>query len=518
MILWVALALLAALTAAAVALPLLRGGRSGEAARPGAVYRAQLEEIEREREAGLLAPEAADEARREIARRLLAAEDQAGKRAPAAVQDRPSAGAAAIAGVLVAGLATGLYLIFGAPEQPGRPLDSRDLLAEAEAKDCEAREAFFRLRLMPDPTRSETWIRERPPEWSAFADAAACAGDFPVAFAAARMAVELKGGAATAEDRIAVALAAASLEEGRLSDATRATLADASAADPANAWARFFDAYEIERGGNAEGARAAFFAILQEPARAAREAFVSRALRAAVDSGSCAMRATFYQLYLLPDPQRPESWKGDAPGWTQFGRGNLCLGRFDLAAIAFRAVLRLAGADAAAENFVDLGVAATEAAGGEVTEEARAAFREALARDARNVPARVYLATARLQSGDAAGAAGELEAIMAELPADSSWRAVVESRLAEARAAPQGPAPADIAGDPQIRGMVDGLAARLEAEPNDLDGWLLLMTSYVRLGEADNARAAAAKARETFKDDEAALARIEAKAKELGLA
>ncbi len=44
-----------------------------------------------------------------------------------------------------------------------------------------------------------------------------------------------------------------------------------------------------------------------------------------------------------------------------------------------------------------------------------------------------------------------------------------------------------------IRAMVDGLAARLEADQGDLDGWLRLARADKVLGE--NAKSAAAKAR-----------------------
>ena len=47
-----------------------------------------------------------------------------------------------------------------------------------------------------------------------------------------------------------------------------------------------------------------------------------------------------------------------------------------------------------------------------------------------------------------------------------------------------------------IRGMVDGLAARLEANPNDVDGWLRLSRSYGVLGESAKSIDAARKARE----------------------
>ena len=43
-------------------------------------------------------------------------------------------------------------------------------------------------------------------------------------------------------------------------------------------------------------------------------------------------------------------------------------------------------------------------------------------------------------------------------------------------------------------GMVARLAARLESEPDDVDGWIMLMRSYQTLGRAADARAALASA------------------------
>lgn len=68
-----------------------------------------------------------------------------------------------------------------------------------------------------------------------------------------------------------------------------------------------------------------------------------------------------------------------------------------------------------------------------------------------------------------------------------------------------------------IRSMVDGLAARLESSPRDVEGWARLMRSRVVLGERDVAATAFRKALEVFKDDAAATGRISAAAIELGL-
>jgi cytochrome c-type biogenesis protein CcmH len=62
---------------------------------------------------------------------------------------------------------------------------------------------------------------------------------------------------------------------------------------------------------------------------------------------------------------------------------------------------------------------------------------------------------------------------------------------------------------------VEGLAARLEDEPNDLEGWLRLIHAYKVLAEDGQARAALATARETFGQDADALARLDEAAKAL---
>jgi cytochrome c-type biogenesis protein CcmH len=68
-----------------------------------------------------------------------------------------------------------------------------------------------------------------------------------------------------------------------------------------------------------------------------------------------------------------------------------------------------------------------------------------------------------------------------------------------------------------IQAMVDGLAARLESAPRDVEGWTRLMRSRVVLGEREVAAKAFSKALEVFKDDAAASSKILAAATELGL-
>ncbi|WP_409560753.1 tetratricopeptide repeat protein [Hyphomicrobium sp. MC8b] len=68
-----------------------------------------------------------------------------------------------------------------------------------------------------------------------------------------------------------------------------------------------------------------------------------------------------------------------------------------------------------------------------------------------------------------------------------------------------------------IRGMVDKLTARLEASPNDENGWLRLMSSRVTLGETEAAKTALTKALQAFSGDAAAKVRLVSAARELGI-
>ena len=68
-----------------------------------------------------------------------------------------------------------------------------------------------------------------------------------------------------------------------------------------------------------------------------------------------------------------------------------------------------------------------------------------------------------------------------------------------------------------IRGMVDGLAGKLEDQPNDPDGWIQLIRSRLVLQEPDKARAALVRAVEVFADKPDTKARITEAAKSMGV-
>jgi cytochrome c-type biogenesis protein CcmH len=68
-----------------------------------------------------------------------------------------------------------------------------------------------------------------------------------------------------------------------------------------------------------------------------------------------------------------------------------------------------------------------------------------------------------------------------------------------------------------IRGMVDGLALRLDKSPRDADGWIQLIRSRTVLGDQDAAKAALQKALGIFIDAPQEQSRISAAATELGV-
>lgn len=68
-----------------------------------------------------------------------------------------------------------------------------------------------------------------------------------------------------------------------------------------------------------------------------------------------------------------------------------------------------------------------------------------------------------------------------------------------------------------IRGMVDGLEARLKADGKDLDGWRRLINARIVLGERDKAKASLDEARIAMKQAPDALTQLDALARQLGM-
>jgi len=180
---------------------------------------------------------------------------------------------------------------------------------------------------------------------------------------------------------------------------------------------------------------------------------------------------------------------------------------------AYRHAIRLLGPSAARLDGLAETLMAT--ADGVVTEEARQVLEQALRLQPDNPKASFYLALGMEQAGKAGEAKAAFEALAKQSPADAPWLPLVTEHIAKnGGALPSGPAnapgnptEADVAaaenlnaGDQQqmIKGMVASLDARLTEDPNNLDGWLRLVRSYVVLQDRDRAVGALKRALAAF--------------------
>jgi len=175
---------------------------------------------------------------------------------------------------------------------------------------------------------------------------------------------------------------------------------------------------------------------------------------------------------------------------------------------------RLAQAPDDPDALSALGEALVLEADGTVTPAAIDAFERALALRPDDARAAYYLGLHEAQSGDSRAALARWRELEARSPPDAPWLSMLRAEIARvARAAglPQPAAPQPAMPQPSrdqveamqnlppeqrqqaIRGMVEGLDAKLKENPGDRAGWLRLANAWKVLGE--NARAADAYAR-----------------------
>jgi len=211
-----------------------------------------------------------------------------------------------------------------------------------------------------------------------------------------------------------------------------------------------------------------------------------------------------------PDlPARPLLTREDLPRsgeqWLALGQTMLERDRMDVAVEAFGRAVSLLPNDPGAR--AALGEAMTHAADDRVTNEALAHFEAALRLEPRLPTARYYVALQAAQAGQWRTAHDLWRSLAAESAPDAPWWPLLREKLQESAAElgidppalARGPTRRDIEAAQQqsegertamIRAMVEGLAARLEQQPDDFAGWLRLGRAWIVLGERDKARAA----------------------------
>jgi cytochrome c-type biogenesis protein CcmH len=233
---------------------------------------------------------------------------------------------------------------------------------------------------------------------------------------------------------------------------------------------------------------------------------------------------------------RMQAEPGNIEGWSLLARSYRQIERYQDALNAYAHVLTLK--PEMAEPYANFGEMAVTVAGGRVGPPAREAFTTALQRDRSEPRARFYLGLAAAQDGDARTAIAIWRELTASAPPDAPWLEMVRNQMfqvaqsgavmpmsVEPRHPLDGAAPAasvsttetpqPLPADPnditapdvtaikgqfsgenlaQIQAMVGSLAGRLENEPEDYNGWLMLGRSYTVLRDSAGAKRAFEKA------------------------
>lgn len=230
MVLWFVFALMTAAAVFAVLWPLSRRGpeRGGSDI---AVYRDQLDEIDRDRAAGRIGEAEAEAAKVEVSRRLIAAADAA-EAQTAALPEPPvwRRRAIAIAGlVLLPAGAVTLYLLLGSPQMPGEPLATRQI-AVNQNRSIENLVAQVEDHVARNPQDGRGW-EVLAPVYMRLAR-------FDDAVTAWRNAIRLNGSSASREADLGEAMVAAA--NGVVTADAKAAFDRAIALDPQDVMARFY--------------------------------------------------------------------------------------------------------------------------------------------------------------------------------------------------------------------------------------------------------------------------------------
>ncbi|MCX7285930.1 MAG: tetratricopeptide repeat protein [Novosphingobium sp.] len=249
----------------------------------------------------------------------------------------------------------------------------------------------------------------------------------------------------------------------------------------------------------------------------------------------------------------------DAEGWRMLGWSYFQTERYAEAATALKKATTLDPENAQTWSFLGEALVLASKEEGKMPRDARAAFDKAIKLDPKDARARYFRAVALDLSGRPRQAINAWFDLLKDTPSDAPYaedirsviRAVgekrkieVEKRLAEAQfAAPAGGAVTDgplkaAAGIPgpstdqikaaaampkgqqeaMIRGMVDGLEAKLDANPANVDGWIMLLRSRMQLGEPRQASTALQKGLTALRNDGAAARKLREAASSLGVA
>jgi cytochrome c-type biogenesis protein CcmH len=276
MTLWLGLALMTAVAVLAVLWPLARRTTSLRSGSDVAVYRDQLEEIERDRAGGLIADQEAASAQVEVSRRLLAAAEAPPAPQPSANLSTWRRRAVALVALLALPLgAAGFYLLLGSPSLPDQPLAPRLAAARGDQSfDSLVAQVEAHLDRNPEDGRG----------WEVIAPIYLRLGRFDDAVKARRHSLRLNGDAPERESALGEALVFAA--NGIVTAEAKAAFEKAVALDAGDVPARYFLGLAAEQDGKRTQAAAMWRALIASaPPDAPWIDFIRGAL-ARVDDGA----------------------------------------------------------------------------------------------------------------------------------------------------------------------------------------------------------------------------------------
>ncbi len=269
--LWLLIGLMTAAAIFAVLWPLSRHDVVAPSGNDVAVYRDQLDEIERDRAAGLIPEAEAEAARIEVSRRILAAaEAEEGKAAQSCSgADWRRRVAAVVALIVLPFGATMAYLALGSPYLPSQPLAERRAAPQQGKPSLVSMIAQVERHLETNPKDGRGW--------EVIAPVYMRLGRYDDAVRARRNALELNGETAARFADFGEAMVAAG--NGVVTAEAKKAFERAAALDPKDIKARYFLGLAAEQDGRSKDAAEIWQGMLKDaPANAPWRSLVQSAL------------------------------------------------------------------------------------------------------------------------------------------------------------------------------------------------------------------------------------------------
>jgi cytochrome c-type biogenesis protein CcmH len=250
MLFWIICFVLTCAVVMLVITPLMRPPSHAAQDPQVALYKAQLAEVDRDVTREVLAPEEAERAKTEIARRLLAASG----RDQSATESPYNRGAAVVTAGLLLALAGGVYWQLGAPGYPDLPLKvriangdefraNRPTQADAEAVAPVLDLPEFPADYVESVEKLRALVPLRPAEvegWELLAYHESQMRNYPAAAAAQGQVVALKAANATVDDLIKHADLLAAAADGYVSPEVEMIVSRVLQIDPNNIAGRYY--------------------------------------------------------------------------------------------------------------------------------------------------------------------------------------------------------------------------------------------------------------------------------------